>query len=356
MVELVEVKEGLARILVPKTEWRKGPGTSKTPVFYNPTMEFNRDVSVAVLRAAKRKNIRVLDGLAASGIRGIRFALEVGEIDLTMNDWNQNAQNLMKKNCEINGLNAEITGKNLNVLLNERSFDYIDIDPFGSPAQFLDSATRALRNNGILAITATDTAVLCGVYPKVCRRRYMAEPEHNWCMHETGLRILIAHAVRMAARNDVGLKPILSYSADHYFRVYLTAKKGAGNANRALENIINVDFSEREWKIGGKTGPLWGAAIHDIDFLRKIEVEDHFGTKKRLYSMLSLWESEAEMPMFYHELPYISSMLGKSTPPINDIIEKLREIGYRADRTHFSPTAVKTDAEFRDLKEIIIKN
>ncbi len=353
MVELTEVKEGLARVLVPKSEWKRGPGTAKTPVFYNPTMELNRDVSVAVLKALHRKGMRVLDGLAASGIRGIRFALEVGDIELTMNDWNNRAQELMRRNAEMNGVDAEITGKNLNVLLNERKFDYIDIDPFGSPAEFLDSATRALRNRGILAITATDTAVLCGVYPKVCYRRYMAWPEHNWCMHEVGLRILIGHTIRMAARNDVGLEPLLSYSADHYFRLYLRAKKGAGSANRALENIGTVSFSGLSWEEKGNIGPLWMGELHDRDFLERMEVEGFFGSARRMEGMMEIWREESNMPPFYHELPVLSSIVRTSTPPISLFMEHLKGRGYRASRTHFSPTAVKTDASPEVLMEII---
>ena len=71
------------------------------------------------------------------------------------------------------------TNKNLNVLLSENRFDYIDIDPFGSPVGFVDSAMRSIKNGGVVACTATDTAALCGVYPRVCQRRYGAIPFHN---------------------------------------------------------------------------------------------------------------------------------------------------------------------------------
>jgi tRNA (guanine26-N2/guanine27-N2)-dimethyltransferase len=353
MVELVEVKEGLARVLVPEFHHERGPRSKKTPVFYNPAMEMNRDISVSVLKAAHRKGMKVLDGLAASGIRGIRFALEVGNIELTMNDWNRSAQELMRKNADINGVEARITGKNLNVLLNEERFDYVDIDPFGTPVQFLDSAPRALRKYGIMAVTATDTAVLCGVYPSVCYRRYMANPEHNWCMHEVGLRILIGNAVRMAARYDLALHPLLSYSADHYFRTYLQVKKGVSVANMALENIGYVEFSENSWKIGGKTGPMWLGPIHDGDFLNKMDIMDFFGTTKRFERMLEMWKGEANAEPFYYELTHVSSELGVSLPPVSKVLERLMEIGYYAVRTHFSPTGAKTDAPVSELFNIL---
>ena len=37
-------------------------------------------------------------------------------------------------------------------------FDYIDIDPFGSPNPFLAAAIGRITRNGIVAVTATDTA------------------------------------------------------------------------------------------------------------------------------------------------------------------------------------------------------
>ena len=43
-------------------------------------------------------------------------------------------------------------------ILHSKGFDYIDLDPFGSPNIFLDSAVKRLGRNGILAVTATDTA------------------------------------------------------------------------------------------------------------------------------------------------------------------------------------------------------
>jgi len=46
---LNQIIEGTTKLTVPKTKNIKGPSTSKVPVFYNPAMEFNRDISVLVL-------------------------------------------------------------------------------------------------------------------------------------------------------------------------------------------------------------------------------------------------------------------------------------------------------------------
>jgi tRNA (guanine26-N2/guanine27-N2)-dimethyltransferase len=48
------------------------------------------------------------------------------------------------------------------LLLLLQAYDAIDLDPYGTPAHFLDSALQAVAEGGLLAVTATDMAVLCG--------------------------------------------------------------------------------------------------------------------------------------------------------------------------------------------------
>lgn len=41
-------------------------------------------------------------------------------------------------------------------------WDLIDVDPFGSCLPFLEAALVGVRDGGLLAVAATDMAVLCG--------------------------------------------------------------------------------------------------------------------------------------------------------------------------------------------------
>lgn len=52
----------------------------------------------------------------------------------------------------------------------EKSFDVVDLDPYGTPAMFLDSAMQTVKDGGLMLITATDMAVLCGNNKEVCLR------------------------------------------------------------------------------------------------------------------------------------------------------------------------------------------
>lgn len=119
--------------------------------------------------------------MAGSGVRTLRFLKELdnGIIkNITVNDYDKEFKKLFLKNLEINNIRynkkkINIESKDANILLlNSSGFDYIDIDPFGSPNDFLESSISRISRRGILAVTATDTAPLSGTFPDACTRKY----------------------------------------------------------------------------------------------------------------------------------------------------------------------------------------
>ncbi len=358
---LKEITEGSTDIFVHiNKEKKKGPGIKKGGIpFYNPTMELNRDFSIAFLEwLTKEINhpLKILDGLSSSGIRGVRFCNEIdGDFKVFLNDWDKNAFNLIKKNIENNNLkNAYPVNSELNALLSSDKFDYIDIDPFGSPVYFFDSALRSIRHNGVISFSATDTATLCGVYKKVCRRRYDAESFHGVSMKEVGMRILIGAIARAAARHEKGIMPIISYVTDHYFRCYV---KVFDNVNKANDTISKVKTIKAGEKIGFKeikkdVGPVWTGKIQFKKMfkdIRSISLSKKFGSKKKLLKLINFLEEEADMPMFYYTTDSISSSLKKSPPKKVNLINNLEKKGYKASGTHFDDMGFKTDAEMEDI-------
>jgi tRNA (guanine26-N2/guanine27-N2)-dimethyltransferase len=357
------VTEGKTRVLVFKKKVsKKGPGSKERMPFYNPAMELNRDFSVVVgqwLINNSRCRVKFLDGLAASGIRGLRFLNELdGDFEVFVNDWDKYSYELIKKNfekCEKG--NVFVTNKNLNALLSENKFHYIDVDPFGSPVGFIDSALRSIYNDGVLACTATDTATLCGVYPKVCLRRYGARPLHSDVMHETGLRILLSFICREAGKYDKGIEPLVCYSTDYYFRLYVRIKHSVDYANESIDNLSIVN-SKKIGSYAGKSvdvGPLWMGKMYDkrvLQELRTILFKKELKTKHEIWKLLSLFEDEADAPAFFYTVSDLTSSLKKSAPKMKIIFEKLREKGYVVAGTHFSPNGFKTDAPLNEIKKL----
>ena len=357
------VKEGKTDILVfINKESNKGPGSKDKLPFYNPAMELNRDMSIVLcqwLINHNNKPIEILDGLAASGIRGIRFANELeGDFNVTINDWDPNAFDLIKKNVEkLNLKNAKCSNLNLNTILTQKKFHYIDIDPFGSPVYFIDSAIRSIKNQGIIAFTATDTATLCGTYPKVCFRRYGAAPFHSVVMKEIALRILLGFICRTAGIYDKGIKPLLCYSTDHYFRAYVQVINGTSKANESMKNYFIIKSKELigAEKTDTDVGPMWMGKLQDkrvLKELRTILFERELKTRNDSWKLIDLLEEEADAPAFFYTTDGLASVLKKSPPKMEIISEKLKSKGYFFSRTHFCKTGFKTNAPKNDIEKV----
>lgn len=351
---LGKIIEGSTEVFVYKNkEKQKGPGVKQGFPFYNSAMELNRDLSVLVCQWLVDncdKKLFLLDGLSASGIRGVRIANEVdGEFDVVVNDWSEQSYDLINKNVKYGGFsNVVAENKNLNVLLSERFFDYIDVDPFGSPVYFVDSAIRSIRNNGVISCTATDTAALCGVYPRVCLRRYGARPFHGVVMKEIGLRILLGFICKIAARYDKGFEPLVCYVTDHYFRVYVRIKKGVNRANDSLKNVSSFSSNELFYKKDKvvDVGPLWMGRLGEtkvIQSLRTLVFEKKLGSKNSLWRLLDLLEGESQGSCFFYTTDSVASKLKCSPPRMDSVFEKIRNKGFSVYHTHFCPTGFKTD-------------
>ncbi|ASJ09181.1 tRNA (guanine(10)-N(2))-dimethyltransferase [Thermococcus siculi] len=376
-MEFVEVSEGLARILVPKAE-----RIYDAPVFYNPVMALNRDISVLAVKLIEPKT--VLDALSATGIRGLRYALETPSEEVWLNDINPEAFRLILKNAE---LNLGVEGKPLsekrvvfegekklvvnlddaNRLMSEkfRYFDFLDLDPFGSPVEFLDTALRSVRRRGVLAVTATDTGVLCGAYRHACLRKYLANPIRGELCHEAGLRILIGTVVRYTAKYELGVDVLLAYYRDHYFRAFLRLKSGARKADESLHRLgyLWQDGSGRfEYGQGflpdkpNAYGPLWLGPLKEQKFVEGLleEARVHPLAHKKTLPFIELLKEELDVPFLYdtHALARRHSLQARK---LADMIEILRGKGYTATRTHFSPMAIKTDAQFEEVIDALRK-
>jgi len=368
----IERVEGRTTLLVPERGAfgsTTGGKERRPPVFYNPRMKLNRDVTCAVVRALQREGeIEFLDLLAGSGAKGIRVAKETGA-RVHLNDASSKAVEAIEKNSGLNGLEGQvtITKKNANLILQEhpRDFDFIDLDPFGPPVPFLENSMMVLRKGGHLGITATDTAPLCGVFPMSCFRKYGAVPLRSEFCHEVGLRILVGHAARAAARYSRAIECIFSHSTDHYFRAYLRVTDGKERAKACLENLGYVYYcrrclahsyekallpSQKTCECGKDmetAGPLWLGKIKDDSFARAVLEESAYLEDRRLTRLLETILREIHEPFYYdtHRLAKLDSL---NIGPMEDILAGLSN--YKVSRTHFNPVAIKTDAPLAVIK------
>jgi tRNA (guanine26-N2/guanine27-N2)-dimethyltransferase len=247
------LREGNTILIVPAGSLT-GIVPPKTPAFFNPAAKLSRDISILVYDSFialnqflfKKELVTFADTFSGVGARSLRVAMEVPSVDkVLINDKNPMAISAARRSAEINGIEKKcvFSQEDVHVFLNERRssggkrYVVIDLDPFGSPSPYVDSLVRAALDGGLVSVTATDTAVLYGKYPKVCFRKYYSRPINNAYSNEIAIRILLSLMALIAGRMDLSIEPIFAHSHHHYSRIYLRVHVSCDQANRLADNL-----------------------------------------------------------------------------------------------------------------------
>uniref|UniRef100_A0AAX7VIN3 tRNA (guanine(26)-N(2))-dimethyltransferase n=1 Tax=Astatotilapia calliptera TaxID=8154 RepID=A0AAX7VIN3_ASTCA len=430
------VKEGKAAILFP----------SANEVFYNPVQEFNRDLTCAVITEFARellaqrgvkvvlpseqervvvslseetneaeaqteekngseepavtaaagerceRGLRVLEGLAASGLRSVRFALEVpGLQSVTANDFSAKAAALIARNAQYNGVShlLHASCRDASMLMYDMRakkdrYDVIDLDPYGSPASFLDAAVQSVSEGGLLCITCTDMAVMAGNSGETCYSKYGSVSIKAKYCHEMALRIILHSLDQRAGVYQRYIQPLLSVSVDFYIRVFVRVFTGQATVKNSaskqalvyncvgcgafhLQRMGRRTSNGKHMKYSAATGPpvgpecehcgqrhqlggpIWAESIHDLEFVQKVLSAVlgnpcRFGTSKRIEGVLSMVTEELEDVPLYYTVDNLSSTMHCNTPSLLQFRSALLHAGHRVSLSHACKNAIKTDA------------
>ncbi|XP_064213539.1 tRNA (guanine(26)-N(2))-dimethyltransferase [Tribolium castaneum] len=401
--ETQEITEGLAKI--------KTLGS----VFYNPVQEFNRDLSIVVLNTFAKDykgdfqtvweaghkyddGISILEALSATGLRSIRYAKEVkGVKEIIANDISIKAVEDIERNICDNGVEDLVVASHDDATMlmyknrKERRFDAIDLDPYGCPSIFLDSAVQTIKEGGLLLVTATDMAVLAGNSPETCYSKYGAISLRMKACHEMALRILLQCIEAHANRYGRYIAPLLSLSADFYVRVFVrvftSPKKckqtlsklsmvhhctGCGSYVLQPLGVIKTNEKTKQMKYGLPTrgfpnicehcdhpfhvgGPVWNAPLHSPEFLAKLltEIPENLATFKRIQGVLSVINEELVDAPLYYTLEQLSGTLHVETPSMGAIRSAILNAGFQVSYTHMNKTSIKTNAPSELLWDVM---
>jgi tRNA (guanine26-N2/guanine27-N2)-dimethyltransferase len=334
------IQEGKAKIKVPIEK----KISKQLPVFYNPVMKLNRDISILLLNSIENKNMQIALPLSGSGVRGIRFLKELKKNkikNIAFNDWSKESVKIIKQNLKLNKLKAKISNQDANLfLLNSTGFDYIDIDPFGTPNPFLDAAIKRISRKGILAITATDTSALAGTFPKACLRKYWAKSLLNETKHENGIRILIRKVQLIGAEHNKSLIPIFSYSVEHYYRVFFRVEKGKQKVDKLLKE-------HNHYK---EAGPLWLGKLWDINLIKNMIKE----SKEELLKFLNIIKEESKInTVGFYDIHIFCKKNKLKIPKKETIIKKIKKAGYKASETIFTGEGIRSNIDEKNLIKIL---
>lgn len=370
VLKLALVREGATDLFVP-AESLQVAAPRTFPAFFNPAARINRDISVAVAKVTKPSSF--LDALGGIGARGVRVANEASKrVSVTMVEFNKNSSRLAKESVKKNRLSKRcfIVGEETNAYLHSRfgrleRFDAVDVDPFGTPAPFVQGALNASRDGGIVSLTATDTATLCGVYPQAVWRRYGARVARSEFSHEAAIRVLLGFVTRVGGTVDVGIEPVMAHSTLHYLRVYFRVLRGAAKSDSSLrelgfvatcaachENSLASVLIEKCPRCGGaarSTGPQWlGKLIDEGVRWRAAEESKRLGFLEAAKTLESL-EGCDRFPPFGYGLEHITSRERLSSVPFRGVLDSLKASGRLAMRQPFGSSGLKTDASYAEI-------
>jgi tRNA (guanine26-N2/guanine27-N2)-dimethyltransferase len=377
--EIGEITEGSTTLFVPKSSLNTDV-PPRTPAFFNPAARLNRDLSIAAYRVFATQmtdSVTMADVLAGTGARGVRVAAEIPRIDrVYINDGNPAAIELARRAAEANGVTdrCQFSVQSGYGLLAEHSapgsrFTIVDIDPFGSPAPYLDCALRAIEGEGLLSATATDTATLCGLYPRVAYRRYQGHSLKTEYCHELGVRLLFGSLAHQAMRLELGISPIFAHCTRHYIRTYATIHTGAGWVDSTHDNIGLIEHCFRcghrsvaESRVGEcpecgssmkPAGPLWIGNVFNREFLIALAEDCDIHAISGGQKIVGVAVEEIDMPPTYFTADQVAADIGVPSPSLSAIVSALRDAGFRASRTALKPKAFKTDADAGTVRVIV---
>ncbi|KAJ2514881.1 RNA methyltransferase tRNA(m5U54)methyltransferase [Coemansia sp. RSA 2049] len=416
-----KIKEGKATILFPKNN----------EVFYNPVQEFNRDMSIAAIKTwrdiaiedrmerfekstnpnktAPKKTFTVLEALAASGLRSVRYAMEIEDIDhIVVNDLLESAVESIKRNAHFNGVSQSLMRANLgdaiSVMYSYRDkerFDVVDLDPYGTAAPFIDGAIHAVKKGGLICVTCTDLAILASNnHPETCFAKYGGNPLKAEFCHELALRLVIHSLQQAASRQRRYIEPLLSCSIDFYVRIFVRVHdkplltktvssqtgvvyhcKHCGSfANQRFGSIEVGKNQNHKYHIADAPivdqkctncsskqeigGPCWLGPLHNKDFVQRMydgvckADKSIYGTHARMKGMLKVILEELNDVPFHYELSELCSAVRAPCPPLVKFNSALLNAGYRVSGSHTCQSSIKTDAPSQvvwDVMRMLVK-
>jgi len=352
------------------------------------------------------RNITIVEGMSARGLRPHLYAQESNDVGYVVaDDLDPTAAEAIERNKAYNALcspdKAEAISRviphnedvRMVCMKHEKMFDVVDLDPYGTPSTLLDGAVQAVKEGGLLLVTATDMAVLCGNNSEVAWAKYQSYPLRAKYCHEAAVRILLAAVENAAIKHRRHIVPVLSLSIDFYIRVFVrvfTSPLQIKNSPSKLSYVfqcVGCDAFElqpvgRQATKGNITryqpgagpvvpqrcsscgwhynmgGPIWSDPLHDQEWLKNIKSEvernkDTYPGYGKIHALLTMAQEELPDVPLHYDLHSMGGTL-KATPPNHWLFKSaIMNAGYRVSGCHSNALGIKTDAPVETLWDIL---
>ncbi|WP_404789309.1 tRNA (guanine-N1)-methyltransferase [Altericista sp. CCNU0014] len=344
--------------------------------FFKPETRVARDFGVlaAAVYRQQHPQLEVLDGMSGCGIRALRYALEAKADWLWVNEANPEHAAVLHQNvkAQLPPGQFRVTIGSVRCVLQDclqqqRYFDLVDLDCFGSPAADLTDCIRATRLNGLMYLTTTDSRTCEGHNPAASLRHFGAYARAHPATREQGLRLLLGMVSQQAAMQGFAIAPLFSYFQGQTYRVMVRLVKGH-HWSEAQSGFVGHchacgHYDAVDWRRLSRavcphhetplpltlSGPLWLGPLHDLAYLTSMgDLAQRWGWQDRKV-LLDLMAGEIPFPPYFFTLAELGRRAKVDIPKRSQLLIALKKNNYKAALTHIEPQAVKTDASILAL-------
>jgi tRNA (guanine26-N2/guanine27-N2)-dimethyltransferase len=324
--------------------------------------------------------LRVLDLMAGCGIRSLRYGIEAGATEVWANDADPDRLALLQANlagvgggrCTTRTAQKLLAG----CLVREQRFDLIDLDAFGCPSALVPLALEALAFDGVLYLASTDGRSPTGHDRPAAIRSLGAAARAHPASWELALRLQLGVQARAAWVLGRGLEPLFSFSEGRTFRTAVRLRRKAGpQAERQLgllahchgcgDQQVQSLLQLRQWRPCqcpnqaqaslSISGPLWIGPLQDLACLEAMASAPGASSASLSLAgarLLAKLRRDDGLPARCWPLAELARRLGGGPPPLEPLLEALRQQGFSAQASAVMPAQLRSDAPWERLLEV----
>lgn len=347
--------------------------------FFRPASRPSRDLGVLLAaELAEVGPVRVLDGMAGCGIRGLRYGLEAGAAALWANDADPDRLPLLQANlrpleekgtiqCSSHTAQQLLAG----CLQRRQRFELVDLDAFGCPSALVPLALEAVAFGGVLYLASTDGRSPTGHDRPAAVRSLGAAARAHPASWELALRLQLGVLARAVWAMGRGLEPLFSFSEGRTFRtaVRLLRHPLAGeerelgllaHCHGCGDQQVQPLLTLRGWTACAcacaeaapsaplaVSGPLWLGPLQDGVMLRAMQARAGSlpGSLSQAGArLLARLANDPGWPARCWPTAGIGRCLGQGAPPLQPLVQALRQEGFQAQASGVMDAQVRTDA------------
>ncbi|KAL7989287.1 hypothetical protein Chor_011953 [Crotalus horridus] len=332
-------EENASKVIVDLSEKEKGDNVEQLNNRDTPDEE---TASVAEVGEVCQEGLKVLEALAASGLRSIRFAKEVPGIhSVVANDNSSKAVEFITQNIKLNGVEHLVTPSLSDARLCPKAEGTLAVPSFFFQALRIILHSLDLRANCYQRYIVPLLSVSVDFYIRVFVRVFSGPSK-----------------VKASASKQALVYNCVGCGSFHIQRLGKVVSDGKNFNYKAACGPPVGPSCEHCHQHHQLAGPMWAAPLHDLGFVQRVlsAVESNpgrFQTNQRIQGILSMVMEELPDVPLYYTLDKLSKTIHSNSPSLLQFRSALLHAGHQVSLSHACKNAIKTDAPSSVLWDIM---